>query len=58
MKFKPDNYLVFGTMDMGDWKQSQLTPLLPSVALDNIAAFVDVLDFKIRPAGWYFEGVE
>ncbi len=56
MKFNPKNYLVFGTMEMQDWKQNQLTPIDPSKALEKIAPFKDVLDFKIQPAGWYFTG--
>jgi hypothetical protein len=56
MKFKPGNYFVFGTMEMQDWKQNQQTPIEPSKALEKIASFKDVLDFKIRPAGWYFTG--
>jgi hypothetical protein len=56
MKFKPENYFVFGTMDMKIWKQGQTNPLAPSISLDKMAPFVDVLDFEIQPAGWYFDG--
>lgn len=56
IKFKPENYFVFGTMDMKDWKQGQTNPLAPSISLDKMAPFVDVLDFEIQPAGWYFDG--
>lgn len=55
MKFKPENYLVFGTMDREDWKKGQTTPLPPHIALKEMAPFINVLDFEIRPAGWYFE---
>ncbi len=56
MKFKPENYFIFGSMEMNDWKQNQKVPLAPKEAFEKISAFVDFLDFKIQPAGWYFEG--
>ncbi len=56
MKFNSRNYLVFGTMEMQDWKQNQKTPMQPLEALEKIALFKDVLSFKIQPAGWYFTG--
>jgi len=55
MKFSPKNYIVFGTIDMNDWKQNVKTPLLSKETLDKTSAFIDIVDFTIRPAGWYFD---
>lgn len=54
--FTPNNYFVFGTMNRKTWKKNQKEPLSPTIALENVLRFKDILDFEIRPAGWYFEG--
>ena len=56
MKFSPKNYVVLGTTEMADWKESQKVPTPPSVFLEKVSIFKDVWDFDIQPAGWYFEG--
>ncbi len=56
LRFNQKNYFVFGTMDRKDWRKSQKEPLNQRKALDIIFQFKDILDFDIRPAGWYLEG--
>ncbi|MFT6149598.1 MAG: hypothetical protein ACJAUH_002292 [Saprospiraceae bacterium] len=56
LKFNPNNYFVFGTMDRNDWKKSQKEPLNQGKAFDFVAPFKDTWDFEIQPAGWYYEG--
>lgn len=56
LRFNPDNYFVFGTMERKDWKKGQQEPSQPDKALDAVAQFKDVWDFEVQPAGWYFEG--
>jgi hypothetical protein len=56
MKFQKDEYFIFGTMERKDWLEGQKKPLNPSAALDMASPFKQVLQFDIRPAGWYFTG--
>jgi len=55
LKFNPENYLVFGTMERKDWAKSQKEPLNQGKAVDLIYRFKDIWDFEIKPEGWYFE---
>ncbi len=56
LQFNPANYFVFGTMERKDWKQGQDGSLDSGKALDIMLQFKSILDFEIRPAGWYFNG--
>ena len=54
-RFKPESYLVFGTLPRSDWKRNQVNPMMPNETLELSSPFKDIWDFEIRPAGWYFE---
>lgn len=56
LKFNPKNYIVFGTMEKKDWKKSQDESLSQKEAIKLVHRFKDILEFEIRPGGWYFEG--
>ena len=56
MKYSSDNYLVFGTIDRKDWKRCQKELCQPSEILGLTWPFIDILDFEVKPAGWYFDG--
>ena len=56
LKFNTENYFAFGTMEKKDWKRSQEEALDQREAIKLVNPFKDVLEFEIRPGGWYFEG--
>ena len=56
LKFSPDNYFVFGTQARKDWKKGQEEYVDQKDALTLAHPFKDILQFEIRPAGWYFDG--
>ena len=55
LKFIPNHYFVFGTMDRKHWNKGQKEAINPAEALNTVAPFIDVWDFDIRPAGWYLD---
>ena len=55
IKFEPDNYEIIGTIDRKTfWKHNKRT-ISDLEIFDKIAPFIEILDFEIQPAGWYFE---
>ena len=48
-----NDYLVIGTLDRSDWKESQEKPSI-SVVIENVHPFKDMLNFEPMPS-WYSE---
>jgi Zn-finger nucleic acid-binding protein len=51
--FNQANYSIFGTMEKKDWLMVQQKNMNPREVLNLTSQFKDILDFEIRPAGWY-----
>jgi hypothetical protein len=47
------DYLVFGVLERKDWQESKAGRLAQDQVFDRVLVFRQVLNFKVRPAGWY-----
>jgi len=52
-----EDFFVIGTVDKKVWKKGLVDkPLKFEELIANTADFKKVLDYEMKPAGWYFEG--
>ena len=48
-----NEYLVFGTVERRDWKETDKGAIGPSEIMECMYVFKDVWNFELVPAGWY-----
>jgi hypothetical protein len=48
-----NDYLVLGTMERAAWSENRRNPKSLPETREHVADFREVLDIKVRPAGWY-----
>jgi hypothetical protein len=48
-----NEYLVLGTVERAAWRENMKTPKPLGEMLKHVADFKEVLEFEVRPAGWY-----
>ena len=48
-----NNYVVFGTVDRKDWKETMKQEIYSNEMIDRVYVFKDVWNFEVIPAGWY-----
>jgi hypothetical protein len=53
-----NDYLVLGTMERAAWNENRRNPKPMPEILDSVADFREVIQIKVRPAGWYRDDQE
>jgi hypothetical protein len=48
-----NKYVVFGTVEFKDWKESTRRKTYSSDFIDKVYVFKDVWNVEIIPGGWY-----